>query len=263
MSSEDPSADEARLLCLVPEGGSAIGNNRLRAELGWDVAHYFEVRTRLLQKKALATRRGRGGSVYRVGPTVVVKGGEDRADAQVRQYGRESELYAPVSKALEEGWSNALSHHDYLVQVTAGAGKKGTGGMWTRPDITVVVVESYAYVPGKYLDVITYEVKPAGSWNVAGVFEAASHSRFATQTFLLMHAPDGKESMPEEELERVQRECARFEIGLGLFRDPGSYETYDFLVDPERRHPDPAEMNRFISQQLSDANRRLISAWLH
>jgi hypothetical protein len=253
--------DEDKLLTLLPEDGTPVGNKRLREQLGWDPTHYFDVRDRLVERKILSIGRGRGGSAYRVKPVSVTKTAEQPRPAPAPQYRREKDLYKPVEEALRDGWSKTLRHHNYLVQITGAQGRKATGGVWTRPDITVVAVDTYAYVPGKFLEVITYEVKAAGNWGVAGVFEAAAHSRFATQTYLLLHAPGGRESIKGEDLERLQEECARFGIGLGLFQDPSSYDTYDFLVDPERRQPNPAETDRFIEQQLSPANKKLVSAW--
>ena len=260
-TNETPNQDEDRLLSSVPEDGSPVGNKWLRERLGWDAAQYFEVRDRLVEQKVLSIGRGRGGSVYRVKPIPATKAPEELAAPVVAKFKKEKDLYNPVAEALRDGWSKTLRHHNYLVQVTGAQGSKVTGGIWTRPDITVVFVDTYAYVPGKFLEVITYEIKPAGNWAVAGVFEAAAHSRFATQTYLLIHAPGGRASIADKDLERVQEECARFGIGLGFFEAPSSYDAYDFLVEPQRKQPDPAETNRFIEQQLSSANKALISAW--
>jgi len=257
-----PNGDDDRLLSLVPEDGSSVGNKWLRERLGWEPERYFEIRNQLVEREALATGRGRGGSVYRLTPIPVSKAAEETAKPAGPQYRRESDLYNPIEKALRDGWSKTLPHSRFLVQITGRQGRKSTGGMWTRPDITVVMVDTYAYVPGKFIEVITYEIKAAEYWNVSGVFEAASHSRFATQTYLLIHAPEGLGSVPEEQRVRLQEECARFGIGLGFCQDPVSYDTYDFVVEPERRQPDPAEMNRFITQQLTEANKNLIAGWL-
>ncbi len=261
MTSQTTSDDET-LLTLVPEDGTPVGNKSLRERLAWEPDYYFEVRDRLVERKILSIGRGRGGSVYRLKLIPVAKAPEEQVATVLRQYRTERELYKPVEEALRDGWSKALRHSNYLVQITGGQGRRATGGMWTRPDITVVTVDTYAYVPGKFIEVIKYELKAAGNWSVAGVFEAASHSRFATKTYLLIYAPQGLPSVPKEQLERLQAECTRFEIGLGFFQDPHSYDTYDFLLDPERRQPDPAEMDRFISQQLSDSNKRRIVEWL-
>jgi hypothetical protein len=241
--------------------GSAVGNKSLRDKLGWEPAYYFEIRDRLVRRSVLSIGRGYGGSVYLVRAIAAAKPSEESAQAPTKAYTKEKDLYGPIAKALEDGWSRDLGHHNFLVQITSSLGKRATGGMWTRPDITVVAVDSYPYVPGRFIEVVTYEIKPEGSWSVNGVFEAASHSRFATQSYLLLHAPDGQASIRKEHLERLEKECTRFGIGLGLVRKPDSYETYEFLVDPDRRQPDPAEMNRFIEQQLSDESKKHISGW--
>jgi len=261
--SETLSDDQQRLLSFVPEDGSVIGNTRLRVLLGWEPAHYFEARNQLVEREILSIGRGRGGSVYRLKPIPVPKGTEEGAKPASPQYRKEPDLYKPVAGALREGWSQALPHPNFLVEITAKQGWKKTGGMWTRPDITVITVDTYAYVPGKFIEVITYEIKPSGDyWNVSGVFEAASHSRFATQTYLLVHCPDGLEAVLSEQRDRLQEECARFGIGLGFCKDPASYDTYEFVVEPQRRQPDPAEMNRFIEQQLTQTSRNQIALWL-
>ena len=260
--SQSPPDDENKLLQLVPEGGSSVGNKWLRERLTWEPARYFQIRDRLVERKVLSTGRGRGGSVYRLRPISGPKLREEATPPGGRRYRKEADLYSPIAEALRDGLSKTLDHQRFLVQSTGKQGRKATGGMWTRPDITVVTVDTYAFVPGKSIEVITYEVKPAGNWNVAGVFEAASQSRFATQTHLLIYAPEGHQAVPDEQLERLRQECVRFGIGLGFCQDPRSYDTYDFLVDPERRQPNPADMNRFITQQLTEANKNLIAEWL-
>ena len=262
VASKPENQDEDKLLTLLPQDGTPVGNKWLREQLGWDPTRYFEVRDRLVERKILSIGRGRGGSVYRVKPVSMTRAVEQPGAAAAPQYRNEKELYKPVEEALGEGWSKTLPHRNYLVQLTAAQGGKATGGMWTRPDVTVVAVATYAYVPGKFLELITYEIKAAGKWGVEGVFEAASHSRFATETYLLIYAPKGRESVPKEQLERLQAECTRFHIGLGLFQDPSSYDTYEFVVDPDHRTPDPEETDRFIEQQLSPANKRRIVEWL-
>ena len=255
--------DQQKLLSFVPEDGSVIGNTRLRELLGWEPAHYFEVRNQLVERDMLSTGRGRGGSVYRLKPILLPKTTEEGAKPAAPEYLKEHDLYKPIAAALRVGWSQTLSHANFLVEITAKQGWKKTGGMWTRPDITVITVDTYAYVPGKFIEVITYEVKPAGDyWTVSGVFEAASHSRFATQTLLLIHCPDGSEKVPLEQRDRLQEECVRFGIGLGFCKDPASYDTYEFAVEPQRRQPDPAEMNRFIEQQFTQSSRNQIALWL-
>jgi hypothetical protein len=253
-----PNADEENLLRLVPEDGT-IGNTNLRRQLDWDEDHYFTVRNALVDKNILQIGRGRGGSVYRVTP--LAEGAAEPDRAQPRR-ANERELYPDLRNALEQGWYQSLRHRNYIVQTTAAQGRRVTGGRWTRPDITVVAVSTYAYVPGRFMDVITYEVKPEDQWGVEGVFEAASHSRFATYSHLLIHAPGGRQAIREEDIGRLEAECARFRIGLILAKDPRSYDSFEFLVDADRLQPDPEEMNKFIDTQISAEHKRQIQSWI-
>ncbi len=245
-------SDETKLLSLVPEDGTSVGNKWLRERLGWDDAHYSQIRQALIASGILKKGRGQGGSVFRsVSPDV-------RPKKRVKEAG----LYVPVEAALRSNWSSILRHRKVLAQITAHAGRRDTGGKYTRPDITFVACDTYSYVPGKFLEVITIEVKPAGIWDISGVFEAASHSSFANQSFLLIHCPDGRSEVPPKHLERLEKECLRFGIGLGLFADPEKYESYDWRVDADRRQPDPGETDQFIEKQLSKENKLLIADWM-
>ncbi|MEK7215239.1 MAG: hypothetical protein AAB289_06565 [Chloroflexota bacterium] len=256
-------ADMAQLRSKVPADGTPVGNFWLRGQVGWDDQRYFSVRDRLVKGGVLALGKGKGGIVFQAHPTSDEPSPQSSPQVAKKpfQKGKEPDLYPAVEKALSEIWRNALNHSNFLVETTAHQGSKPTGGMWTRPDVTVVIFDTYLYVPGKFLDLITYEVKPAHSWDVAGVFEAVSHSRAATKTYLLIHTPEGTE-IPELDLERLHTECVRFGVGLAIFRDPWSHNSYKFLVEPERRQPDPEEMNQFITQQLSEPVRNRILQWL-
>ncbi|MGK3967784.1 toll/interleukin-1 receptor domain-containing protein [Sorangium sp. So ce118] len=61
--SSDVDSDEEKMLSLLPENGSAIGNSSLRAKLEWDEGRYYLVRAGLLQKGLIWLGKGRGGSV--------------------------------------------------------------------------------------------------------------------------------------------------------------------------------------------------------
>jgi len=59
----DVDSDEEKMLSLLPEDGSAIGNSSLRAKLEWDENRYYLARAGLLQKGLIWLGKGRGGSV--------------------------------------------------------------------------------------------------------------------------------------------------------------------------------------------------------
>jgi hypothetical protein len=74
-------------------------------------------------------------------------------------------LYDPIAAQLQDVWVANQEFDSCCVKITADGGSKLTGE-WTRPDIIVVGFRTFPYVPGKYLDVITFEVKPYGAIDI-------------------------------------------------------------------------------------------------
>lgn len=58
--------------------------------------------------------------------------------------------------------------------------------------------------------------------------------------------------------ERVEKECGRFGIGLIIFNNPQSDDSFETLVEAERRNPDPDDVNGFIATQISKENQTSI-----
>ena len=110
----------------------------------------------------------------------------------------------------------------------------------------------YAFIPVKIIDVITFEIKPSYDYGIASVFETASQSVFAHKSFLAIHLPDGRPD--SEEFSRIEKHCDTFGIGLIVFEDPNTWETYETIIDPKRKDPDPSEVNLFIKRQISPNN---------
>ena len=208
MTNNGLSREETALFECVPSDGS-IGNKALRELLHWESEDYFDVRNQLIDRGILVQGRGKGGSVARVSyqdpETFVIAESTEEAEKQVAEeltsvLQRERSLYEPMRQGLD-GWLKWDRRMDnFLVECTAGQGARKTGGRWSRPDYTVVAVKAYEILPAKYLDVITLEVKPSGMWDIAGVYEAAAHSRAATASFLAIHAPNGEDHQNEDYL---------------------------------------------------------------
>lgn len=239
------------LLSEVPIDGSNIGNKKLMGKLatkGLPKEYYWNERNLLIDEGVLALGQGQGGSVY------LLKARE--AKAQVKQaekrWQKEQALYQPVSDQLKQAWirDSGLDQYSTYVEITANKGKKSKPGKWTIPDITVVSVRSFTYVPGKALDVITFEIKPLSTaLDVAGVFETAAHSRFAHKSYLGVHLPDGPPD--SQSFKRLLRECERFGIGFLYFKKPDDWSTYETLVDPVRHLPAPEDVDGFIRTILT------------
>lgn len=253
-----PSFDQLKeqFLREVPSDGSAIGNKRLRHKLGWELDKYWQVRDELIGAGVLRLGRGRGGAVSRTTPVEPSPTSVSEEKSPQRETKRERELYPSFRKGLEkwatdEGWTN------HLIEQTAHQGRRNTGGNWTRPDFVVLGVKKYEYTPGIVRDVETFEVKPDLS-GIEAVFETAAHSRFATKSYLAIHAIP--EDLDEERLGRIESECQRFGLGLILFDDPADPETWKYRVEATRNEPDPEFLERFLNEQVED--REKFRKWL-
>jgi hypothetical protein len=248
------------LLDLVPKDGTSVGNKTLlqslrqvaKKNLIYDIADeaYWDLRNELIAQGLIEKGRGYGGSVYRVKDVEAKKVGAKKNRI------READLYSMVSQYIEKTWVKDNGITQFVLERTASQGKRKTGGKWTRPDFALIALKSFTYIPGKVLELITFEVKPENDYRIEGVFETAAHSRFSTKSYLLIHLPHGVPNT--EEFRRVERECERFGLGLITFTDPQDWNTYETGEEAERRNPDPADMNSFIASQIKRENQTQI-----
>ncbi|OZC49290.1 hypothetical protein CH289_17280 [Rhodococcus sp. RS1C4] len=125
-----------------------------------------------------------------------------------------------------------------------------TGGRWSRPDIAVVRLRKFAYVPGEFLEVSTIEVKPFNNIDVSAVYEAVAHRRAATHAYVAVHVPAHLSVSLREDIKSVRSVAAAHGVGLIRFADPADHSTWKYLVDAERVEPDPEKLSRFISEQV-------------
>jgi hypothetical protein len=236
------------LLSLVPAVGESIGNANLRDQVrekiraqGDDLSdqEYWLLRNTLIEEGVLEQGRGRGGSVHRL----------EEAVAEAPPSRAESALYEPFLKAVTEGYAPANRIKRYVAEITAAQGRRMTVGKWTRPDITLLAVRGFSFIPGKRLEIITFEVKPNLDQALDGVFEALAHSAFAHLAFLAVDISSYGEDEPPDD--RVYQECKRLGIGYITFKDPADYNTFDIEISAAVKEPDPYEADKFITTQIS------------
>jgi hypothetical protein len=243
---------ENRIVEIVSHSGKSVGNIYLLTELkrtlkGIDDDTYWRVRNKLIDEGKLGKGRGKGGSVY----LLKITGGEN-TDSEKGKKKRvlEKELYLPFYEVITDFWVKDKGFDIQLSEITANQGRRKTGGRWTRPDITLIAFKSYQFVAGKTMDVITFEIKPEDNFGVESVFETAAQSVFAHKSYLCIHLPQGKPDT--EPFEKIQSQCENFGVGLIVFEKPEVWGTYETIVEPIRRNPDPYEVNLFITQQLNE-----------
>jgi hypothetical protein len=261
---DDVTAKEEQFLSKLRNKGGHAGNPILRRELGWDENTYWTVRDRLLDKGKLEVGRGRGGSVHLVDQPEAASPTEPTATSSTGQFPTESQLYEPVANVLRSEWAKDMRFRSHHVEVTARQGRRDTGGTWTRPDIVVAALRVFPHIPGKYFDLITFEIKAFDGIDVTAVFEALAHRRAATQAYVWLHVPAERVKENDEKtglLERINEEARRQGVGLIVGADPTDYSTWDTQLRPIRVEPDPESLNEFIAQQLPPLARDELALW--
>jgi len=262
----DISEKQAQLIEKITEKGGHAGNVTLQRELGWNEEIYWAIRDRLVDSGLLEIGRGRGGSVSLVAqPTSSIAPEPIAVSSSVSSISRvsEAELYKPVAEVLRRQWARDLRFRSHVVEVTARQGRRETGGTWTRPDIVTAALRVFPHVPGKFFDLITFEVKPLDGIDVTAVFEALSHRRAATQAYVWLHVPAGAESSEEltSLLKRIEEEASRHGVGMIVGANPSDYSSWDLRLRASRFEPDPESLNEFIAQQLSGLARDELAQW--
>jgi len=262
--------DCVALFQVVPEDGSTISNKSAREKLGWDsedtTERYFSVRDRLEDAGLIIRGRGKGGTVRRIlsgaAAEAESKGGEEDAeavaDALADSIRRERDLYDPMLNVIETRWARDRRSSPIAVEVTAHGGSKATG-IWARPDITSIEVRIFPHVPGKYLEVITFEVKPSDGINVQAVYEALAHRRAANRSYVLLHVPAGQRDDLEAEVGELCEVARGHGIGVITAEEPDDYETWEEREVAERVEPDPERLDKFIAHQMSSTAREGIA----
>ncbi len=165
----------AQFIDALDEQGGSSGNGRLREVLDWDEESYWKVQGHLIETGQIIAGRGRGGSVrftdahsteLDIEPARLASPQEP-----VNSINQERALYAPLKNAIEGKWIKRFALDDVMVEETHSRGSRDTGGTFTRPDITAAGIRRYVYLP-KRLEIVTFEVKPADSDEVARVYRS-------------------------------------------------------------------------------------------
>lgn len=253
---------------LVPTDGKPIGNVSLRNHLfqraekeqgiKLEPADYWVIREPFLAKGAFEKERGKGGSIRRViaqqtpTPDLIKEAEEEKR--------REIDLYDPLMDTIIKMYAPDYDIKEFVCEKTALQGRRNTGGKWTRPDITLIAVRKFEFVPGNFLEVITFEVKPLGFFGVDGAFEAAAHSAFAHRSCLAVQVE--KDFEPGPDFDRLASECRRFNVTLISFVDPKDYDTFDTIYDADLGNPAPAMVDAFIRKQISPQSQDALRKFL-
>jgi hypothetical protein len=185
---------------------------------------------------------------------------------EFRESQPESQLYPELETVLRDTWveERAFGFDNVWIQTIAHQGKRDTGGKWSRPDIALIGLTNYQYLPGRYLEVMTFEVKTIGGIDVSAVYEALAHRRGATRSYVLLHVSDDPDIKKEIEptLDVVREEANRHGIGVIEFSKASDFETWDTTVEAIRVDADPQKINDFIKKQFPETVRAALTKHL-
>ncbi len=238
---EGLSPDARKILELIPQDGLPIGNVRLRSKLGLSLDDYWKHRQELIQMKLIEKGKGRGGSVLRT-----TRGSEATSDLDTSLVNDEKELYEPLRKLVEKEYAEGAEYsYPLITAYLKGTSKKGK---WSRPDVALVQVSDYPYLPTPVVEVTSFEVKTRDqASNLANVYESAAHGRYAHNCYLVLEA-NGKDDVVDS---YVEDECRRHGVGImKMFRDKDGYEL-DLYLEPQRQNPDSRELDEFLKKIFS------------
>ena len=254
MPNDELSANARTLLARLPADGSARGNASLREELGWDDDRYLAARNELLDAGLARKWKGRGGTVKRI-----IDGEPDtpaiRDTTAEREIDAERDLYEPLAQQIGSTWAKDMRLEPSVVAILGYQGRRRTGGKWSRPDVALIAVQQFDLIPGKHINVVTFEVKLGPAVDVAAVYEALAHRRAATQAYVMVH----REGVIDDTLDLVEAEAYRYGIGLIIVDDPADYDTWDLRIEAEQVPTDPADLNSFLTAQLPHEQREQLA----
>ncbi len=174
-------------------------------------------------------------------------------DPFIRLLGQKSSRYSSINE--QEGDSIVEASAPYIIK-TASGGKRMTGGQFTRPDVIKIEIVKSRFLPNKYVNLETYELKRYDDGiKISSAYEALAHSRAAHRSYLVIELPN-KVTIDSlflgdkggEWLSTYEEIC---KIGVGLMfmvHTNKSRIEYDLLtfVEPLYRHPDPGMLARML-----------------
>jgi hypothetical protein len=249
-----------KILDTLPKDGSMVGNAFLRKQLGMDASEFFRAKLELQQKGQVVTGKGRGGSIGLTkisGPSSMPDRGRGVKD--------EGALYKPIKDYFDDNWGPNYESPDYYCAVITGTpkGHKRRSGLWSRPDVSILTVTSYQFLPTKQIEVTTIEAKKYYDATPQAVFETASQSKFAHQSYLVIEWREETDLEDSDNVNvmRILNEARRFGIGIIQMKqnDHGGWDFREIL-DPQKRIPDPDECNTFIERAFRPHHKQILGA---
>ncbi len=253
-------------------------------------ADYWTAEQELVDAKLIEIRRGRAGGVFLIESEPPTAGGnipatdgagadtqlenappapphpeagggenltDETGDAEalqqvIEERRAERDHYGEILTVLTGPWANDEKFQRVFGAITAGQGRRATGGRWTRPDITLLCISKRIFDARPQGDVRTVEVKLFRALDVTAVFEALSHrSRSHYAYVLIVETPEQPSEEDKARIDAVIAEAARHGIGVLTSSSTADYEKWHLELDARRSDADPVAIEDFVLGQVS------------
>lgn len=265
-----------RILEILRAAGGGLARLKIWAALqlpnGRPTDEYWVAEQGLVDGGHIERRRGRGGGIFLVEGTAPSQGEPPTAQVAVdevpeptddelsRQAVEERRTerahYADALQVLLGSWAKDERFTDVQGIITAGQGRRRTGGRWTRPDLTILCTSKRIFDSARQGDVRTFEVKLYSALDVSAVFEALSHrSRSHYSYLLIVETPERQNDEARARLEGVRAEAARHGVGVWTATNTSDYATWELELDARRSDADPIAIEDFVMNQVPPAER--------
>ncbi|WP_343698410.1 hypothetical protein [Caulobacter sp.] len=218
---------------------------------------YWKAEQTLVDARKIERRRGRNGGIYLVPETndepalVEIETIPSSASAAELDPQTERHFYDPALNVILRNWTEQPGFTHVFGAVTAGQGRRQTGGTWTRPDITLCTVSDWLFSSRPEGDVRTIEVKRYEALNVMGVYEAVSHRLRAHYAYLLIvNFPTELSEDEKGDFDNVLSVAGRHGIGVITATSVEKWSTWSFELDPLRSDADNQAVHQFLLDQV-------------
>lgn len=264
--------DSTTFLNMLTNCGGRASNAGLQSHLKWPDEKYWKIHGELFDAGQIEKGRGYSGTVIAV-PTKFTESVNDQSLTEEISVGaqspreveieplKEDKLYAPAQKQLTDNWSVRHGLDSTHVENIAKQGRRETGGSWSRPDLALVALKTFEYLPDRIFEIHTFEIKASYEVTVKGVMEALSHREAATRSYVIYHT-NGLDLSDYPEATRIENLAIKHGIGVFAAKDISDFNEWAELVPAMRSTPDPDDMETFIKRSLSEEAKSKIRKWL-
>ncbi len=252
------SEDAQRLLELLPATGR-IQNQTAMNFSGWDFERLKKAKFELRDKGLVEIKASFGGPFGRISDIKIIE--SKTSIISTNEY----ELYEPFKNWIQEEFLpiDFVKGRDLFEVIISGHKRPKDAKKWEIPDLVIVSLKKYKFIPELEFKTISFELKPKSSaFDTYGIFEAISHSKFGSQSYYCFEWPPENDFYENSEYQRIEQEARTHGIGLIQiwFKDnEKKYIDGNIILVAKNLKYDPATLSSFIERFFPDEIKNRLS----